>query len=168
MPTRNPLKRAFLALALALALAMPATAATKAPTPPTDPIHAYIVQHAGTAKAKAYAPIVKAKAAKYKLPPLLIAKIIKLESDFNPRETSHMDALGLMQVRKGHAKRGENLYDPSTNIDFGCRILREYVDEFNGDLHRGLSAYLHGPIYVASRGVRSTRYSRMLLGAPKK
>ncbi len=163
MLTRTLVTRATMALALCLALVAPATAK---PTP--DPIYSYIAQHAGSAKAKAYAPIVNAKAAKFKLPPMLIAKIIKLESDFNPRETSHKDALGLMQIRKGHAKRGENLYDPATNIEFGCRILREYVDEFDGDLHRGLSAYLHGPIYVANRGVRSTRYSRMLLGDPKK
>jgi soluble lytic murein transglycosylase-like protein len=163
MLTRTLMTRATLAMALCLALVAPATAK---PTP--DPVYHFIAQHAGSAKATAYAPLVKAKAAKYKLPPMLIAKIIKLESDFNPRETSHKDALGLMQIRKGHAKRGENLYDPATNIEFGCRILREYVDEFGGDMHRGLSAYLHGPIYVANRGVRSTRYSRMLLGDPKK
>ncbi len=163
MLTRTLLTRAIMATALALSLVAPATA-----KPASDPVHTYVVKNAGTAKANAYVPIINAKAAKYKLPPMLIAKIIKLESDFNPKETSHMDALGLMQIRKGHAKRGENLYDPATNIEFGCRILREYVDEFNGDLHRGLSAYLHGPIYVANRGVRSTRYSRMLLGDPKK
>jgi soluble lytic murein transglycosylase-like protein len=163
MLIRKLLPRAIVALALSLACLAPATAA-----PAADPVHAYIAKHAGKAKAEAYAPLVTAKAAKYKLPPLLIAKIIKLESDFNPKETSHKDALGLMQIRRGHAKRGENLYDPATNLEFGCRILREYVDQFDGDLHRGLSAYLHGPIYVASRGVRTTRYSRMLLGDPPK
>ena len=163
MPTRTLLTRALMALALCLACIAPASAQSS-----PDPVYSYIVKHAGTAKAKAYAPIINTKAAKYRLPPMLIAKIIQLESDFNPRETSHKDALGLMQIRKGHAKRGENLYDPATNVEFGCRILREYVDEFDGDLHRGLSAYLHGPIYVANRGVRSTRYSRMLLGDPSK
>lgn len=161
MLNRPLLTRAFLTLALGLALYAPATA-----QPTADPVYTYVARHAGAKKAAAYTPIIQSKAAKYKLPPMLIAKIIKLESDFNPRETSHMDALGLMQIRRGHAKRGENLYDPVTNIEFGCRILREYVNEFNGDMHRGLSAYLHGPIYVANRGVRSTRYSRMLLGAP--
>jgi soluble lytic murein transglycosylase-like protein len=156
------LNRTLLALALCLACIAPATA-----KPSTDPVQSYVAQHAGPKKAQVYVPIIKRKAAKYKLPPMLIAKIIKLESDFNPKETSHMDALGLMQIRRGHAKRGENLYDPETNIEFGCRILREYVNEFNGDMHRGLSAYLHGPIYVASRGVRSTRYSRKLLGDPR-
>lgn len=159
----KPLPRAIVALALGLVCIAPVQAAQ-----PSDPVHAYIAKHAGHKQAEAYAPLVNSKAAKYKLPPMLIAKIIKLESDFNPRETSHMDALGLMQIRKGHAKRGENLYDPATNIEFGCRLLREYVDQFGGDMHRGLSAYLHGPIYVANRGVRSTRYSRKLLGDPTK
>jgi len=163
MPTRTLLTRAIMVMALCLAFIAPASAKSS-----PDPVYSYIVKHAGTAKAKAYTPLINAKAQKYKLPPMLIAKIIKLESNFNPKETSHMDALGLMQIRKGHAKRGENLYDPATNIEFGCRILREYVNQFDGDMHRGLSAYLHGPIYVANRGVRSTRYSRMLLGDPKK
>lgn len=144
---------------LMLSLALPAGAMA-----PSDPVEHFIASHYGHTKAETYAPIINAKAKKYRLPPLLIAKIIKLESDFNPRELSGRDAMGLMQVRRGHARRGENLYDPATNIDFGCRILREYVDEFNGDMHKGLSAYLHGPIYVASRGVKRTRYSRKLLG----
>lgn len=151
-------KLAVLSL-LMLSLALPAGAMA-----PSDPVAHFIASHYGHTKAEAYAPIINAKAKKYRLPPLLIAKIIKLESDFNPRELSGRDAMGLMQVRRGHARRGENLYDPATNIDFGCRILREYVDEFNGDMHKGLSAYLHGPIYVASRGVKRTRYSRKLLG----
>lgn len=163
MLTRKLLIRAILALAFCLAFPAPATAQA---TP--DPLYAYIVRHAGKAKATAYTPLIESRAKKYRLPPMLIAKIIKLESDFNPRETSPKDALGLMQIRRGHAKRGEDLYDPATNIEFGCRILRAYVDEFNGDMHRGLSAYLHGPIYVANRGIRSTRYSRMLLGDPPK
>lgn len=149
---------AVLAL-LTLSLALPAGAVGT-----EDPVKHFIANHYGMKKAEAYAPLINAKAKKYHLPPILVAKIIKLESDFNPRELSGKDAMGLMQVRRGHARHGENLYDPATNIDFGCRILREYVDEFHGDMHRGLSAYLHGPIYVASRGVRRTRYSRMLLG----
>lgn len=151
-------KLAVLAL-LTLSLALPAGAVGT-----DDPVKHFISSHYGQKKAEVYAPIIHTKAKKYRLPPLLIAKIIKLESDFNPRELSGRDAMGLMQVRRGHAKRGEDLYDPATNIDFGCRILREYVDEFNGDMHKGLSAYLHGPIYVASRGVKRTRYSRKLLG----
>lgn len=151
-------KVALLSL-LTLSLALPAGAVGT-----EDPVAHFIATHYGSKKAEAYAPIIHKKAKKYRLPPLLVTKLIKLESDFNPRERSGRDALGLMQVRAGHAKHGEDLYDPATNIDFGCRILREYVDEFHGDMHKGLSAYLHGPIYVASRGVRRTRYSRMLLG----
>jgi len=151
-------KLAVLSL-LTLSLALPAGAVGT-----EDPVKHFVATNYGMKKAEAYAPIINAKAKKYRLPPLLVAKIIKLESDFNPRELSGRDAMGLMQVRRGHARHGEDLYDPATNIDFGCRILREYVDEFHGDMHMGLSAYLHGPIYVASRGVRRTRYSRMLLG----
>lgn len=155
----NDLRKIALLSLLTLSLALPAGAVST-----DDPVKHFIHNHYGLKKAEAYAPIIHQKAKKYRLPPLLIARIIKLESDFNPRERSGRDAMGLMQVRAGHARRGENLYDPATNVDFGCRILREYVDEFDGNMHKGLSAYLHGPIYVASRGVSRTRYSRKLLG----
>lgn len=149
----------FIAVSMLLvSFALPATAAGR------DPVESYIASNYGKTKAERFAPIINEKAKKYRLDPLLVARLIKLESDFNPKERSGRDAMGLMQVRKGHAKHGENLYDPKTNIEFGCRILREYTDQFGGDKHKGLSAYLHGPIYVASRGVSRTRYSRRLLG----
>lgn len=150
-------KIAILSLLL-LGLALPAGA-----TGTQDQVEHFIAAHYGQKKADAYGWIINEKARKYHLDPLLVARLIKLESDFNPREKSGMDALGLMQVRRGHARHGENLFDPETNIEFGCRILHEYTAEFHGDLHRGLSAYLHGPIYVASRGVMRTRYSERLL-----
>lgn len=143
---------------LLLSFAMPVTAAER------NPVERYIASNYGTAKAERFAPIINEKAKKYHLDPLLVARLIKLESDFNPKERSGKDAIGLMQVRQGHAKHGEDLYDPRTNIEFGCRILQEYTQQFDGDMHKGLSAYLHGPIYVASRGVNRTRYSRRLLG----
>jgi soluble lytic murein transglycosylase-like protein len=130
----------------------------------TDPVRSYITGRHGAAAAARFTPLIHEAAGRYRLDPLLVARLIQLESDFNPRERSGKDALGLMQVRRGHARHGEDLFDPRTNLDFGCRILREYTDQFGGDLQKGLSAYLHGPIYVASRGVRSTRYSRRLLG----
>lgn len=152
------MRKALILSALSIAMALPAAAHEQ------DPVARYIAAHGGHRKAEAYAPIIHRKSKKYHLDPLLVARLIQLESGFNPNERSGFDALGLMQVRKGHARHGENLYDPETNIEFGCRILHEYTCEFGGDLHKGLSAYLHGPIYVASRGVRRTRYSRRLLG----
>lgn len=141
-----------------LSFAAPALAARR------DPVVHYIAAHYGMRTAKRYAPLIEKNAQKYHFDPLLISRLIRLESDFNPRERSRSDAIGLMQVRKGHARHGENLYDPKVNLMFGCRLLHKYTQEFGGDLEKGLSAYLHGPIWVASRGVRRTRYSRRLLG----
>ncbi|HEY9900251.1 MAG TPA: transglycosylase SLT domain-containing protein [Pantanalinema sp.] len=149
---------------LLIGIALPATAASQAPAlAKNDPVVRFISSQYGRAKAERFAPIIHAKATKYGHDPLLIARLIKLESDFDPRERTG-DAMGLMQIRRGHARHGEDLYDPTTNLEFGCRILAEYTREFKGDKHKGLSAYLHGPIYVASRGVRRTGYSRRLLG----
>jgi soluble lytic murein transglycosylase-like protein len=149
---------------LIIGLALPAAASSQAPAiAKNDPVARFIANQYGSAKAERLAPLIHAKAVKYGHDPLLIARLIKLESDFNVRERTG-DAMGLMQIRKGHARHGEDLYDPETNLEFGCRILAEYTREFHGDKHKGLSAYLHGPIYVASRGVRRTTYSRRLLG----
>lgn len=149
---------------LLLGLALPATATSQSPAlAKDDPVVRFIASNYGRAKAERFAPIIHLKAAKYGHDPLLIARLIKLESDFQPRERTG-DAMGLMQIRKGHARHGEDLYDPATNLEFGCRLLAEYTRMFHGDKHKGLSAYLHGPIYVANRGVRRTKYSRRLLG----
>ncbi|MBO9541751.1 lytic transglycosylase domain-containing protein [bacterium] len=157
--------RKFVVLPLLLiGLALPATAASQAPSlAKDDPVVRFITSHYGRAKAERFAPLIHEKATKHGHDPLLIARLIKLESDFQPRERTG-DAMGLMQIRKGHARRGEDLYDPATNLEFGCRLLAEYTRMFGGDKHKGLSAYLHGPIYVANRGVRHTKYSRRLMG----
>ena len=149
---------------IAIALVGLASLGTPAVLASTDQVHSYIADRHGRPAASRFTPLIREAAKRHHLDPLLVARLIQLESAYNPRERSGKDAMGLMQVRRGHARHGEDLLDPATNLEFGCRILREYTDQFGGDLQKGLSAYLHGPVYVASRGVRTTRYSRRLLG----
>jgi len=78
----------------------------------------------------------------YDLDPYLVFSIIKAESSFNPDATSHKNARGLMQVTDDTAFwiaemmgikdfKVEYLYDPETNIKFGCWLLNNLERQFD-------------------------------------
>lgn len=84
----------------------------------------------------------------------LIPKIIKVESNGNPRAVSKKGAMGLMQVRwsvwkdelrkRGIAKHRDELLDPSVNVKAGKFILARYIKLHRGDLRKALKAYSGG------------------------
>ena len=86
--------------------------------------------------------------------PELAFRLVKLESDFNPRATSPVGAVGLTQVMPATAKyyvKGitrEGLYDPNTNLRVGFRYLRGLVKEYKGDVNLALLVYNRGPVAV--------------------
>lgn len=91
----------------------------------------------------------------YKLDPLLVAAIIKTESNFKVDAKSSKDAYGLMQVTGTTADWAAEkmdikdfklsmLYDPEFNIKMGCWYLNELSTEFNGNLDLVLAAYNGG------------------------
>jgi hypothetical protein len=86
--------------------------------------------------------------------PELAFRLVKLESDFNPRATSPVGAIGLTQVMPSTARyyvKGitrEGLYDPTTNLRVGFRYLRGLVREYHGDVNLALLVYNRGPVAV--------------------
>jgi soluble lytic murein transglycosylase-like protein len=71
-------------------------------------------------------------AKKYNLDPRLIASIIIVESRANPFAISGKDSIGLMQIHiptwgRTADNEGVNLFKIEDNIDFGARILRDYI-----------------------------------------
>jgi len=81
----------------------------------------------------------------YNLDPYLVFSIIKAESSFNPEATSHKNARGLMQVTDDTAYwiaemmgikdfKAEYLYDPETNIKFGCWFLNNLEKQFDNSV----------------------------------
>lgn len=103
-----------------------------------------------------YAPYVSEYAKRHELDPNLVLSIIREESHFDSRITSWADARGLMQIipptgeQIARATRmndfdAERLYDPETNIRFGCYYLSQLLRRFNGNPIYAIASYNGGP-----------------------
>ena len=102
-----------------------------------------------------YAENIERHALANELDPLLVAAIIRVESNFNPGATSPKDARGLMQIlpSTGAWAAGqmgmtefspERLYEPETNLIIGTWYLRNLLKQFEGNTTIALAAYNGG------------------------
>ncbi|KUK82253.1 MAG: Uncharacterized protein XD97_0473 [Pelotomaculum thermopropionicum] len=91
----------------------------------------------------------------YNVDPLLLAAIMKAESNFDHRAVSKKGARGLMQImpdtgtwiagRMGAAAfNPEALFEPGTSIKFGAWYIADLRKEFRGDTILVLAAYNGG------------------------
>jgi len=93
-------------------------------------------------------PYIHQIASEYRLDPLLLTAIIRVESGFNTRAVSPKGALGLMQVmpatgeRYGIAKK--QLLDPMTNIRTGAKYLVDLAGMFGNRIDLVLAGYNAG------------------------
>lgn len=101
------------------------------------------------------------EASRANLPPELVLSVIEIESNFDRWAISRVGARGLMQIMpfwlKEIGKPDDDLFDPATNLRFGCTILRHYLNKEKGDLVRGLARY--------NGSLGSKRYSNKVLNA---
>jgi Transglycosylase SLT domain len=98
-----------------------------------------------------YAGLIAASARAHGVAPELVASVIAVESNFNPRAVSWKSARGLMQLMPQTAARFgvKNVFDPHQNIDAGTRYLKELLLRYDGDVALTLAAYNAGPDRVA-------------------
>ena len=88
--------------------------------------------------------------------PELAFRLVQRESDFNPRATSPVGAVGLTQLMPATAQyfvRGitrERLYEPTINLRIGFRYLRGLIAEQRGDVKLALLVYNRGPVPVSA------------------
>ncbi|GBD33638.1 MAG: hypothetical protein KatS3mg081_1748 [Gemmatimonadales bacterium] len=86
--------------------------------------------------------------------PELAFRLVKVESNFDPKATSPAGAVGLAQVLLRTAQfyepgiTLERLYDPATNLWIGFRYLRDLLGTYQGNLRLALLAYNRGPTKV--------------------
>ncbi len=113
-------------------------------------------QSSDTNMKKIYASVNSA-AKKYGLDSKLILAIIKAESNFDPNATSSSGAAGLMQIIPSNFTYVgiTNGYDIDQNINGGSKLLKDYLNEFNGDVQMAVAAYNAGPESVKNDGVSS-------------
>lgn len=90
------------------------------------------------------------------VPAALVHRVVKRESNYNPRASSHGN-LGLMQIRHGTARglgyRGgaEGLLDPGTNLRYAVTYLAGAYMVAGGDHDRAVALYARGYYYEAKR-----------------
>jgi soluble lytic murein transglycosylase-like protein len=89
--------------------------------------------------------MVHKEATRAKISPELVISVIHVESAFNSYAVSYVGAQGLMQVmpfwKKELGRKGDNLINSSTNLRYGCTILKHYLDREKGDWIRALARY---------------------------
>ncbi|MEM7689424.1 MAG: lytic transglycosylase domain-containing protein [Pseudomonadota bacterium] len=107
--------------------------------------------------ATAFDQTISIAARNHRVDPLLLHAVIKQESAYKPRATSHDGARGLMQVMPGTGRtlgvrNVQHLYDPQTNIDAGAKLLSQLWDRFDGNIDLVLAAYNAGEGAVRKYG----------------
>lgn len=62
------------------------------------------------------------------LPPVMCAKIIEIESEFQVFAVSRCGARGLMQIHPCHGQH--STFEVEANINYGCSLFREYLNRY--------------------------------------
>ena len=104
----------------------------------------------------AYTDLIKIYATEYALDPYLVQSIMRCESSNDPGAVSDVGAIGLMQIMPDTGTwiahkldlddvyTEQMLYDPETNIEFGCWYLRFLNGRFDGNIKQMIAAYNAG------------------------
>lgn len=101
-----------------------------------------------------YTAYVERYASEYGIQPTLVYAVIKTESGFRADAVSNVGARGLMQIMEDtfdwiKFRLGDeeteyyDMYDPETNIRYGCYLLGFLLDEF-GQTNEAMAAYHAG------------------------
>jgi soluble lytic murein transglycosylase-like protein len=109
--------------------------------------------------------------------PELAFRLVRVESEFNPRAVSKVGAVGLTQLMPSTARlfeKGitrESLYDGKTNLRIGFHYLHTLLDQFHGNVRLALLAYNRGEDAVwrdVHAGINAGNgYDRSVLGSYK-
>jgi soluble lytic murein transglycosylase-like protein len=112
-----------------------------------------------------YANLVLPLSEKYGMDWKLVAAVMAIESNYNPRAISPKGAIGLMQLMPRTAAlyqvSSKELFNPKKNIEAGVLHLRMLHERYDGDLSRVIAAYNSGESAVDRyKGVPPYRFTR--------
>ncbi len=119
------------------------------------------------------ARIIVTESRKADIDPLFVAAVVRAESMFRHKATSHRGAKGLMQIMpetgqylakrsKIELKQINDLHDPETNIKLGVWYLKHLEQRFEGSREKLLVAYNWGPTNLrraTSQQVRTQQFT---------
>lgn len=106
-----------------------------------------------------YRSIIEQHARRRGLDPLLVAALIRQESEFDPDAVSSAGAIGLMQVMPATGRQlgrrlklgritPRSLHRPATNVAIGTFYLARLIEQHQGRVEAALAAYNAGPSRV--------------------
>ena len=122
------------------------------------------IRRSGTLK---YTDSIKKAEEKHGIPEGMLFKLLRTESNFNPKATSEKGAQGIAQlIPKFHP--GVDPFNPEEAIPYAAGYLKENFNRF-GSWRKALAAYNWGPTSLAKHGLekapKETRdYIKKILG----
>jgi hypothetical protein len=103
---------------------------------------------------KNYNDSINKYASKYGIDPNIIRAVICVESGWNPDALSFdgQHGKGLMQIddRFHDFAKTQDVFNTDKNIEYGTKLLSDYIKEFDGDVESGIGAYNSGPGNITS------------------
>ncbi|WP_188149824.1 lytic transglycosylase domain-containing protein [Teredinibacter waterburyi] len=85
------------------------------------------------------------QAKRVEVPPEFVLALIEVESRFDRYAISRVGAQGMMQImpfwKKAIGRESDNLIDLTTNLQYGCTILKHYLDKEDGHWAHALARY---------------------------
>jgi soluble lytic murein transglycosylase-like protein len=96
-------------------------------------------------------------AAENNIPEALVHRIVRRESNYNPRAVGRGGAIGLMQIKyatakaMGYSGSAPGLLDADTNLTYAVRYLAGAYKVADGNHDRAVSYYASGFYYAAKR-----------------
>jgi hypothetical protein len=110
-----------------------------------------------------YQPTVIAAAARYGVPPTLLAAQLNAESGFNPSAVSPDGAIGIAQFLPGTAAEvGIDPHNATDSINAMAKLMASYKSRF-GSWQKALYAYHDGPNAVDHPGPAGIKYAADVL-----
>lgn len=91
----------------------------------------------------------------YKVDYRIITALVAIESGFNSKARSPSGALGLGQLmpRTASSLMVKNPFDPLDNLNGTVKLLRTYLEKYEGNINYALAAYKMGCGAVARSGI---------------